>query len=178
METSALIKKLESLAPGAILETKPFGRSGNISVWLELSRILEVAGFLKEEPTLRLDWLENLSAFEIESSIVLTYFLRSSTTGKFLILRGSVVPVSESELVTSKSVSSIWPMARSFEAEITDLFGVLFEGVHKTNSVLPKNWIGFPLRKSYEFPTEFMNIAHSRVRGQSGQTEQESAIHE
>ena len=168
METSALIKKLESLAPGAILETKPFGRSGNISVWLEQGRVLEVAEILKEEPTLKLDWLENLSAFEIESSIVLTYFLRSSVTGKSLVLRGSVVPASEAETVSSKSVSSVWPMARSFEAEIQDLFGVVFEGVQKSYSVLPTNWKGFPLRKSYQFPTEFLTISHSRIRGEGG----------
>ena len=36
---------------------------------------------------------------------------------------------------------------------------------------LPKGWNGYPLRKSYVFPTEFLGIPHSRNRGQAGGSE-------
>ena len=67
------------------------------------------------------------------------------------------------------SVSESWPMARNIEEEIQDLFGIDFG--HKRppgRGLLPAGWRGFPMRKSYAFPTEFADIMHMRPAGQTG----------
>jgi len=119
-----------------------------------------------------MDWLENLSVMEIDRALVLTYFIRSSTTGDQLILRGSVMPPSADAYAEAQSVVASWPMAERMENEVSELFGIRFEGNHrKTKSMLPADWIGFPLRKSYVFPAEYNGILHARPVGQTSPDE-------
>ncbi len=165
MDTNELIQKLEKLVPRAVLEFKPFGRSESQAVWIELGALLKVAQALKEDQSFRMDWLENLSAHEADGALVLTYFVRSSITGRSLFLRGTLVFENSTSEIPFVSVSSIWPMAKPFEREISELFGVRFEGSEKEGKeLLPNQWSGYPLRKEYKFPTEFGSIAHERTK--------------
>ena len=57
------------------------------------------------------------------------------------------------------SVAAIYPTANWHERECFDLFGVLFTGHPKLLRMLcPDDWAGHPLRKDYEFPTEYEGI--------------------
>jgi NADH:ubiquinone oxidoreductase subunit C len=61
-------------------------------------------------------------------------------------------------------------MAKLPELEASDLFGIRFVGNPVPGSssgrfILPRGWVGYPLRKSYVFPTEFLNIPHTRPTG-------------
>jgi NADH-quinone oxidoreductase subunit C len=169
VETKELASKIEAAVPGSVLEMRPFGRGKALSVWIEMQALIKVGQWLKEDQELALDWLENLSAMDIDGTLVFTYFLRSKNTPTQLILRGSVVPLSVSDIVTVPSVESVWPMAKKFEREIADLFGAKFEGgSDQIGGLLPEGWFGYPLRKSYAFPSEFMDILHMRPAGRSG----------
>jgi NADH:ubiquinone oxidoreductase subunit C len=173
VDTKELTRKLKSGAPeGSVLDVQPFGRSGKPVVWGELKSIVGLAKHLRDEPAFSFDWLENLSAMEMQNSLVLSYFLRSSGSGSFLVLRTSVVLESSEAEVEADSVCSIWPMAARMEREITDLFGIRFKGSPmKAREVLPGDWVGFPLRKSYLYPTEFQSIPHMRPAGHTGPDE-------
>jgi NADH-quinone oxidoreductase subunit C len=163
-----IISKLEAIVPGAILESRPFGRSRTGSIWIEMQSIGRVAKALVETKGLEFDWLENLSAMDIDQALVLTYFIRSTTTKDVLIVRGSVVPTGPGEPIDVASVVDHWSMARGFEDEISDLFGIRFG--RKRGSVgglLPAGWDGYPLRKGFAFPTEFMEMMHMRPPGQT-----------
>lgn len=48
------------------------------------------------------------------------------------------------------SAVSIWPNANWYEREIWDLFGIQFDGhPHLVRIMLPRTWVGHPLRKDY-----------------------------
>ena len=172
MDTNELKRRIKTLSPEGILEIQAFGRGGMLALWVESTSLLSLGEALKKDTGLRFDWLENLTAMEINRSLVLSYFLRSSVTGDSVILRLSVVPASPEAEVKAPSCTAIWPMARSFENEISDLYGVRFDGNPLTERFLmPQDWIGFPLRKAYVFPTEFLNISHIRPAGHTGPDE-------
>ena len=167
MDTGEILNKLKLAAPGSVLEKSRFGRSANLSLWVETRQLPEIAAFLKEDTEIALDWLENLSAIQMDKAIVLTYFVRSTSNANTLILRGSLEPSSASKEVKLASVARSWAMAAPFEAEIQEMFGVRFidsegEPAYPGPGRLPAGWTGFPLRKSYVFPVEFLGIPHVR----------------
>lgn len=171
MDKNPLIAKLNKAVPGAVLESRRFGRSGIASIWLEAESITKTAEFLSSDADLKMDWLENLSLVEFEEALVATYFVTSSVTGKSLILRISAVPASVMERVYFLSTRAVWPMIEPMEREAEELFGVTFGKSSKENldtpdtllksNLLPEGWTGFPLRKGYIFPEEVYGLAHS-----------------
>lgn len=162
MDTGTLASKLNQAFPGAVLQKSRFGRSEVLAIWVEMSAIAKIAAFLRSDVEARLDFLENLSVAQFDEAIVLSYFLSSTTGGMKLILRGSLVPRSPEAPVSAPSVCGTWPMAAAFELEGEELFGIRFEGRPELRPRLPGGWNGFPLRKGYVFPQEFLGIAHSR----------------
>lgn len=173
MDTKELSRKLKAGAPeGSVLDIQPFGRGGVLAVWVEMKSFVGLARFLRDEAAFRLDWLENLSAMEVQGSIALNYFLRSGATGAMLVLRGSLVPASSDAEVEADSVTGVWPMAERMEREVADLFGVRFKGnPMEAREMLPPDWHGYPLRKNYLYPAEYRNIPHMRPAGHTGPDE-------
>jgi NADH:ubiquinone oxidoreductase subunit C len=163
VDTSDLIPKLEAALPGSVLEMRPFGRSGEISLWIEMKSVAAVARLLRDDPAWGLDFLENLAVMEMEGSLVLTYFVRSTVNDARLILRGTLAPEGPEAPVDAASVIDAWPMARAQEGEIADLFGVRFTGhLRDRRAFVPIDWVGYPLRKSYVFPVEYGGVSHMR----------------
>ena len=168
MDIAELINKINHAVPGAVLEKTRFGRTSRTAVWIEARALPEVAAFLHSGGGPALDWLENLSVMQMDETLVATYFLRSSQKpDRELIVRVSVAIPGLNRDVVFPSVSSTWPMARAFEVEAGELFGIRFNDrqgarTHQPYQLLPEGWTGFPLRKTYMFPTEFLGIAHSR----------------
>ena len=57
------------------------------------------------------------------------------------------------------SVARVWPTADWHEREVYDLCGVQFIGHPNLIRILcPEDWVGYPLRKDYEFPEEYHGI--------------------
>jgi len=109
-----------------------------------------VCQWLRSEKSARLDWLDNFSAAEIKSHIVLTLFLRSQALVQTLIVK-TEIPMKGKNTVSADSVINIWPMAEPHEEEISALFGVKFSGDHSKG---PSLKLGFsegtyPLRKDF-----------------------------
>jgi len=170
VDTNELKRKIKARCPQGILDVHSFGREGVVSMWVESGSLTQIASAIAEDPGIRIDWLENLSCFEMSGTLVLSYFLRSPALNARLVLRVSYeLPDGEKEVV-APSVVGVWPMASPFEKEIADLFGVRFGDTSPQGSkrfLLPDGWEGYPLRKAYIFPTEFLNIPHLRPAGHS-----------
>ena len=65
------------------------------------------------------------------------------------------------------TVSDVWPTADWHERETYDLLGVTFDNHPDHRRILcPDDWVGYPLRKDYEFPTEYHGIPASTEFGQ------------
>jgi NADH:ubiquinone oxidoreductase subunit C len=153
VEANAILSKLEKAAPGKVLESGRFGRSELLSVWIESTSVHAFAKAVTEEPSLKLQWLENLSVAEVGDSLVVSWFLRSRETQAQLVIRSSVVVTSEKEAVELVSVCDIWPMATPLENEAAQLFGIRFKNASgetiETCRTLLTDDSGFPMRKSY-----------------------------
>ena len=158
METAELKKLVERLAPEALLQCVKFGKSTDGCAWIETGALLKVCAALRAAEAPAFDWLENLSAMQMDEVIVLTYFLRSRVTGRSCRIRSSVEITDADAAVKFPSVDSVWPAAGAFEKEISEMFGVEFSKAPEQESnaahwaetrILPVGWQGFPLRKSF-----------------------------
>jgi len=112
-------------------------------------RIVEVCRFLKSEPGLELDFLEDLTAIDWpkRNVIEIVYHLASYKQRHLIVLKVETDRASPS----LDSVESVWKTANWFEREVYDLFGVLFAGHPDLRRILlPDDWVGHPLRKDYQ----------------------------
>lgn len=145
--------------------------------WVEVSAdaILEVAEFLKHDPALQFDGLNNLcgvdylepdpkkaAKFGHDPHVEVVYHLYSYTHRHSLVVK---VKVSRwkgdkpGELPEVPSVSGVWAIADWHEREAFDLVGINFTGHPNLTRILcAEDWVGHPLRKDYEFPLEYHGI--------------------
>ena len=161
MDKNTILIKLNNHFPDLKLEAHRFGRSNVDSIWVESRDLLKVMEFFKADPDFRLEFLENLSVSEMDQVLVLSYFLTTSYLSseqpflKSLILRVSLILPDNEKIVVAPSVSHLYTHADVFEDEAGELFGILFEFKSQKNTkqkrnLLPRNWNGFPLRKSFQ----------------------------
>ncbi len=149
---------------GAVTETALAGAHPYVVV--EAARWPEAARFLRDEPTLGFDFLRCISAIDLlaEDKLACVYDLLALS------------PVSATEPMTARhelavrvytdrkhphlpTVSDVWPAADWHEREAYDLMGMVFDGHPDLRRILlPDDWVGYPLRKDYEFPVEYHGI--------------------
>ena len=170
-ETIALLQ--QQFGP-AITGTKPDALDPFVTV--DPARLVEVCTFLRDDPRLRFELLNDLSAVDylepdqkkaakagFEPHLEVVYHLSSFTfpgrrfTLKVVLPRwkGDVA----GELPEVPSVAGVWRTADWHEREAFDLVGVRFLGHPDPRRILlADDWVGHPLRKDYEFPLEYNGI--------------------
>lgn len=163
MEKNDVVSICESVAPHSVLNVTPFGNSSKKCFWIEAKALARVSRALYESEKVRARWLENISVIEVDQSLVLNYFLSFGAENDFFVLRVTLLPSSPEAEVLVDSVSEVWAAAEMFERENQKLFGIQFLGLRNSSfNPLPEAWIGFPLRKSYVYPQEYLGIPHFR----------------
>jgi NADH:ubiquinone oxidoreductase subunit C len=131
-----------------MLSRARFGRGDTPLVWVAGAELREVATLLREDSELNLNWLEHLTAMQVDETLVLTYFLCSTEHRTTLALRTMAVPSASGEKVEVPSVQALWPMAAALEGEVGELFGIRFQGASCRARWLGAETPRFPLRKS------------------------------
>lgn len=135
-----------------------------------------VAQYLRDDPRLHFDILNCITVvdyLEIEPAKVakagfephleVVYHL-SSYTHKHRFVVKLLLPrwkgdSSKQELPEVPSVCNLWSAANWHEREAYDLNGVLFTGhPNLVRILMADDWIGYPLRKDYEYPLEYQGI--------------------
>jgi NADH-quinone oxidoreductase subunit C len=145
-------------------------------VVVDPARLVEVCTFLRDDPRLRFELLNDISGVDylepdakkaakagFEPHLEVVYHLSSFTfpgrrfTLKVVLPRWKNNAVGE--LPEAPSVSAVWKTADWQEREVYDLIGVFFNGhPNLVRILLSDDWAGHPLRKDYEFPLEYHGI--------------------
>lgn len=159
-------------------ESKITGSNLNsIDPWVEVApaAIVEIGRFLKSDPRLQFDHLNNLCGvdyfepdekkqknFGHEPHIEVVYHLTSYTHRHRITVKVRLPRWNEGrtgELPQVPTVSGVWAAANWHEREAFDLVGINFMGHPDLTRILcAEDWVGHPLRKDYEFPLEYHGV--------------------
>lgn len=138
---------------------KPVARDACFRV--TAARVAELARFLRDDPQLRFDFLQNLTAVDWPQRGVLevVYHLFSYRHRHGICVK-TEVPRAAPHL---PSVAAVWPTADWLEREQFDLLGVIFEGHPDLRRLLmPDDWVGHPMRKDFQEPRWYRGMPTSR----------------
>jgi NADH-quinone oxidoreductase subunit C/D len=124
--------------------------------WVAKDRALGLFRFLKQEIDRPYKMLYDLSAIDErmkthrdghpESDFTVVYHLLSFDRNEYLRIKVAL-PEDRPSL---PSITDIWPAANWYEREVWDMFGIVFDGhPHLERLLMPKSWVGHPLRKEH-----------------------------
>ncbi len=105
--------------------------------------------------------LSNLSAYDRGDHFGVLYcFLKvAATPAEFAELRLRVVMPKAAGEPTCSSIEDLFPAAGWHEREMFDMYGVRFEGNSDLRRMfLPDGWTGYPMRKDYKEPEQFVAL--------------------
>jgi NADH-quinone oxidoreductase subunit C len=151
MDSLQIAKMIEEKFAGQVLGTMTHAEQ--VAVSLKKDLIRDVCLFLRDEPSLNMDLLADLTAvdysrypgdvgprFEVVYNMI-------STKYRHRIRLKVRVPEDDPRIDT---VSSVWQTANWHERETYDLMGITFDGHPDLRRILlPEDWEGYPLRKEY-----------------------------
>jgi NADH-quinone oxidoreductase subunit C len=126
----------------------------------------DVALLLRDDPRLGLNMLRCISGVDLhpEPQIELVYELIAMQPGEAGELWRDGGQIAVRVRVPRdgghvRSVADVWPAAEWHEREAFDLLGVKFDEHPDLRRILcPDDWVGYPLRKDYEYPKEYEGI--------------------
>lgn len=156
---SIILDKLQEKFPEHIEEVSYY--ADQVIVRIQNDLLLEICTFLKEDPSVALDYLSCITGVdypEREKRLDLIYHLESISKNHRLTLK---ISVGEKEAVPS--VTSLWKTANWHEREAYDLLGVNFSGhPHLERILTPDEFSHHPLRK--DFPVQGNPEDHIKYR--------------
>jgi NADH-quinone oxidoreductase subunit C len=145
----------------------------------------DMAVFLKSDDRLQFDMLRCISTVDMleDNQFVVVYDLHSTRGVEHAPENWSArhefcvkikLPRDNAHLPT---VADVWNAADWHEREAFDLMGVVFDGhpdsvdgpdgPHPRRILCADDWVGYPLRKDYEFPMEYHGIPAVTEYGQT-----------
>ncbi len=132
---------------------------GDAAVVVKTALLLDVCRFLKSEPELGFDYLRCVSGVDLKDRMESVYHLYSMKVGHGLVVK-VVLDRAAPEVA---SVESVWKSANWFERESYDLLGIRYTGHPNLERVMmPRDWVGHPLRKDYVEAESYHGIPTSR----------------
>ncbi len=158
MENLALEKLKENFAD-SILEVIEY--RDQLSITIKKEDLPLICKFLRDEPELKYDFLSDVCGVDYpqrEKRFDVIYNLYSLPFRWRIRLK---VKLDEGESVLS--VTPIWKGANWLEREVFDMFGVKFDNHPDLRRILmPDDWEGHPLRKTYPLTTEEIAFSHNK----------------
>jgi NADH-quinone oxidoreductase subunit C len=148
---SNLHTKLKELFPQAVLDLH--AQHGDETVLVLREKLIEIAAFIKTDPTFDMNILMDLTAvdglgMEWNPRFEVVYHFYSLKKNHRLRLK---VRVNEND-ATVPTLTKLWPAADWFEREVWDMFGIRFDGHPNLKRILMyEAFTGHPLRKDYPY---------------------------
>lgn len=143
---------------GAIAASFPDDKHPRVHI--AAADLLPVADFLYRQPSLKMNWLANLSGVDYvaEGKLAVVYDLWSLEHRHAFAVK-AFVPRVDPHL---PSICHLWRAADWHEREAFDLLGIVFDGHPDLRRIVcADDWVGHPLRKDYVFPREYHGIPGS-----------------
>ncbi len=145
MDNASVLERLRAAFPQGLGESSE--AHNDLSVYVEREALLDVAQFLRDDPELRYEFLENLCGVDYlgrEPRFEVVYHLTSLVNRHRICLKVGAPEHNP----TVPSLTIFWPTANWQERETYDLLGVVFAGHPSLERILmPDEWEGHPLRK-------------------------------
>ncbi|MGE5816023.1 MAG: NADH-quinone oxidoreductase subunit C [Acidobacteriota bacterium] len=142
----AFIAGLQQAMSGAVEQVSFF--VGDWTLIVALERLVEVAEWLRDEPSALFNFCSDVTATDWPSRtkrfdvIYCLYSIPHQHRVRVKVRAGEEDPV--------PSVTGVWPAANWLEREVFDMFGVRFTGHPDLRRILmPEEWQGHPQRKDY-----------------------------
>jgi NADH-quinone oxidoreductase subunit C len=155
MDNATVIQQLRAALPGAIGQTSEF--RGQLSVAVAREALVEVARFLRDDPELNYNFLENLCGVDYlgrDPRFEMVYHLLSFQNHHRVCLKVGV-PEGDPSVPT---LTTLWSTANWQERETYDMLGIRFPGHPGLYRILmPDEWEGFPQRK--DVPLGYEEVA-------------------
>lgn len=135
------------------------GRAGDPFVIVEPASLADFLMLCREDPLLAFEQVMDLSATDpaVDDENLWVNVQLLSIAKKHRLAVKAILPKANPVLPTCTTVhrSCQW-----HERECAEMFGITFEGhPDPRNILLPDDWLGHPLRKDYEFPSEYHGIS-------------------
>ncbi|HET6204249.1 MAG TPA: NADH-quinone oxidoreductase subunit C [Planctomycetota bacterium] len=151
--------KPDPLAPAPPRKEGTKGPFGDPHLLVEAKRVPELLAVLRDDPELRFEMLVDVTGVDYAkeaANLGVIYALLSLSHRTRLCLRADV-PKADPRVPTACAVH---PGANWHEREAGEMLGLVFEGhPDPRNILLGDDWVGWPLRKDYEFPVEYHGIS-------------------
>jgi NADH-quinone oxidoreductase subunit C/D len=153
--TTTIVEEIqEQFGTAVIAMEEP--RDSIPTLWIARERICDLLRVLKTGISQPYRMLYDLTAIDERlrvhrdgqpaSDFTVVYHLLSFDRNEYIRLK---VPLRESDLKIP-TITHIWPSANWYEREIWDMFGIVVDGhPHLTRILMPKTWVGHPLRKEH-----------------------------
>lgn len=151
MDPVQIEKMIEEKFPDQVLGT--VSHAGQVGVMLRKDKIRDICLYLRDEPSLRMDLLADLTAVDYSAypgdkgpRFEVVYNLISTTYRHRIRLKVRL----DGEDPRIGTVSSVWNTANWHERETWDLMGIRFDDHPDLRRILlSEDWEGHPLRKEY-----------------------------
>lgn len=149
-----MIGLIKSKFPEAVQDTIEF--RGETTLVVKPAALVDIATFLRDEPSLGFDLLSDVSAvdhFPARPRFALNYHLYALEAARSLRLKVWL----DGETPSIASLTAVYPGANWHEREVYDLMGIRFESHPDLRRIfMPDDFLGHPLRKDaaqfYEEP--------------------------
>jgi len=145
MDNATVIERLRAAQPDAIQKTTEFRDS--LSVYVKPEALVEVARFLRDDPGLSYNFLDNLCGVDYlgrDPRFEVVYHLLSHKNRHRISLKVGVPERSPAV----PTLTGLWATANWQERETFDMFGITFTGHPGLHRILmPEDWEGYPQRK-------------------------------
>jgi NADH-quinone oxidoreductase subunit C len=157
MDNATVIERLKAAFPELIGTAAEF--RGQLSIPVGREALVEVARFLRDDPDLNYNFLENLCGVDYlgrDPRFEVVYHLLSHANHHRVCLK---VGLPERD-PTVPTLTTLWSTANWQEREAYDMLGISFTGHPGLYRILmPDEWEGFPQRK--DVPLGYEEVAFS-----------------
>ena len=155
--------EIERDHPGAVLATS-FDREQPALI-VDPARILDVLGWLREEPGQRYRFLASLHAADYlpaEPRFGVHYELLNRDRVERLRVKAMLADPGAEMLPEIDSCVELFPTAEAQEREVFDFFGIVFKGhPNLTRILMPDDYVGWPRRRDFPVGGEPVTFTYS-----------------